>query len=479
MQTLLSLAVLWLAAAATPATPAVPAAAAGSHPPRTMRLDYYHSGNAHEERFSLDRLVLEPLPWPGNPARPIDDTNLGPYLFEVIDRASNRVLYSRGFASIFGEWQETEEAGKSDRTFSESARFPAPLRPVRLVIEKRDAQNDFHEIWATTIDPADPFIDSSAPPKPGPLLALQQSGDPASKVDFLILGDGYTKEELPKFERDARRLTEILFAASPFKEHRADFNVWALCPPAAESGISRPSTGIHRRSPLGAGYDTFGSERYVLTFENRAFRDIASFAPYEFVEILVNGKTYGGGGIFNLYSTVAADSLWSPYVFVHELGHHFAGLADEYYTSDVPTDTAKLVEPWEPNVTLDPKAAKWQALLTPGVPLPTPWKKADFEAYSHAIQDRRHEIRRQQRPEAEMDALFTEERTHETALLGADAFFRQVGAFEGADYRAHGFYRPQTDCTMFTRDEVGFCAVCRRAIERVIALYTAGPAAAP
>ena len=128
---------------------------------------------------------------------------------------------------------------------------------------------------------------------------------------------------------------DILFATSPFKERRPDFNVWGLCPPAAESGISRPSTGVHRRSPAGSQYDAFGSERYVLTFDNRAFRDVASFAPYEFVEILVNGQTYGGGGIFNLYATVAADSAWAPYVFVHEFGHHFAGLADEYYTSDV------------------------------------------------------------------------------------------------------------------------------------------------
>ena len=142
-----------------------------------------------------------------------------------------------------------------------------------------------------------------------------------------ILGDGYTAAELPKFEKDARRLTEILFSTSPFKEHRGDFNVWALCPASPESGISRPSSGIHHRNPAGSTYDAFGSERYVLTFENRRFRDIASFAPYDFVEILVNGATYGGGGIFNLYSTVAADSLWSPYVFVHEFGHHFAAIA--------------------------------------------------------------------------------------------------------------------------------------------------------
>ena len=155
-----------------------------------------------------------------------------------------------------------------------------------------------------------------------------------------------------KFEKDARRLVSILFNTSPFKERKRDFNVWGLCPESSQPGISRPSTGVHRRSRIGATYDAFGSERYVLTFDNRSFRDVASFAPYEFVEILVNGNTYGGGGIFGLYSTVAADSLWAPYVFVHEFGHHFAGLADEYFTSEsaLLPDVDRL-EPWEPNVT--------------------------------------------------------------------------------------------------------------------------------
>src|SRR6185295_3286942 len=214
---------------------------------------------------------------------------------------------------------------------------------------------------------------------------------------------------------DAKRLMEILFTQSPFAEHRADFNVWGLCPPAAESGISRPSTGIHRRSPVGASYDTFGSERYVLTYDNKAFRDVAQFAPYEFVEILVNGKTYGGGSIFNLYSTVAADSLWAPYVFVHEFGHHFAGLADEYYTSDVAYEAAgaERVEPWEPNATAlhDPKSVKWKDLVSPGTPVPTPWNKEAYEAYARDIQKKRRQIRAERRPEEEMDALFREEKT--------------------------------------------------------------------
>jgi IgA peptidase M64 len=211
-----------------------------------------------------------------------------------------------------------------------------------------------------------------------------------------------------------------------------------------------------------------------LTFENRRFRDVASFAPYEFVEILANGKTYGGGGIFNLYSTVAADSLWSPYVFVHEFGHHFAGLADEYYTSDVAyLPPQHKVEPWEPNVTalLDPATLKWKDMATSGTPLPTPWNKDAFESYERDIQARRRDIRRQNQPELVMDALFTLEKKHEDGELAAEKYANAVGAFEGANYEAKGYYRPQVNCIMFTRHDA-FCAVCRRAIERIIQLYT-------
>jgi hypothetical protein len=455
----------------------VAVATAVSAAPRTLRLDYYHTGNSAEERFSLDRLVLEPLEWPGNPARPIDDTNLGKYLFEVVDRGTNRVVFSRGFASVYGEWESTGEAKTLHRTFHESLRFRAPASAVQVVIKKRDARNAFREVASFLVDPKDKFLDSSRPPSPGPLVALEKHGEPADKVDFLILGDGYTAAERGKFEKDARRLIEILFATSPFRERRNDFNVWGLCPPSEESGVSRPSTGIHRWSRVGATYDAFGSERYVLTFENRSFREVASFAPYEFVEILTNSRTYGGGGIFNLYSTVAADSLWSPYVFVHEFGHHFAGLADEYYTSDVAYETGgERVEPWEPNATalLDPANLKWKELVSPGTPVPTPWAKETFEKESRETQKIRRQIRAENRPEDEMDKLFTEQKARETKLLGSDQYSGKVGAFEGAMYEAKGYYRPQEDCIMFSRDDVGFCAVCRRAIGMVIDLYSRG-----
>jgi hypothetical protein len=232
---------------------------------------------------------------------------------------------------------------------------------------------------------------------------------------------------------------------------------------------------VPRRSPLRAAYDAFGSERYVLTFDNASFRDVASFAPYDFVEILTNSRTYGGGGIFGLYGTVAADSLWSPYVFVHEFGHHFAGLADEYYTSDVAYEpAADRVEPWEPNVTalLDPAKLKWKEFVAADTPLPTPWQKEAYEAHAAAIRTERRKIRAENRPEDEMDALFLRQRDEETKMLGAERHAGKVGAFEGAMYEARGYYRPQADCIMFTRDEVGFCRVCQAAISRVIDLYS-------
>jgi hypothetical protein len=273
---------------------------------------------------------------------------------------------------------------------------------------------------------------------------------------------------------------DVLFRTSPFKERRDDFNVWGLAPAAVQSGISRPSTGIHRRSPVGSTYDAFGSERYILTFDNRALRDVASQAPYELVEIVANAHTYGGGGIFNLYATVASDSLWSPYVFVHEFGHHIAGLADEYFTSPTSYEsTPERLEPWEPNVsaTADKARLKWRASLTPGVPLPTPWDEAGFIEWQKDVQARRARIRSERRPESEMDALFTTEKTEATRRLSSEKLAGAVGAFEGANYEPKGYFRSQIDCIMFTRDDVPFCAACRSAIDRILDLYAPTPPA--
>jgi hypothetical protein len=463
-----------------PALPTLFALACGSltfaaqSPPalRTMRVDYFHTGGVAPEVFALDEVVLEPAAWPG-PAGPAEDTlRLGAYGFDVRDAASKRVIFSTGFGSVFDEWVTTDEAKTASRTFHESVRFPAPAAPATVTIRKRGALNTWQDVWTATVDPKDIFVNTAAPePNPGPVIALQRNGDSARKVDLLLVGDGYTAGERGKFEADARRLMDILFATPPFNERRGDFNVWGLVPPARESGISRPSQGIHRASPVGATYDAFGSERYVLTFDNKAFRRVASYAPYDVVEIVTNTRTYGGGGIFNLYSTVAADNAFAPYVFVHEFAHHFAALADEYYTSPVaylPSGTRE--EPWEPNITANPASPKWKDLVTPGTPLPTPWQKQDYETRSRAAQAKRAEIRRQNRPEADMEALFEEERQMDRRQFPAEPHFGKVGAFEGARYEAQGLYRPEVDCIMFTRSEQ-FCAVCRRAIARVIDSY--------
>ena len=456
--------------------PALAAALVLAAPPRTLRVDYFHTGSASEERFALDRLVLEPLPFPGRPDRPIDETNLGKYLFEVRDRATNRLLYSRGFSSIYGEWETTAEARRVHRTFSESLRFPAPTASAQVVVKRRGEDGAFREVWSLVVDPAGPLVDDAPPPSPGPVITFQRSGPPEEKLDLLLVCDGYTADERGRFEADARRLLAALFEHEPFRSRRGDINVWGLCPPSERSGISRPLTRQHRRSRVGATYDAFGSERYVLTFENRSLRDVASFAPYDALAIVVNGETYGGGGIFNLYATVAARSRWAEYIFVHELGHALAALADEYFTSDTAYLPAEgRPEPWEPNVTADPRASKWADLVSPGTPLPTPWPHDAFARRALEFQERRKAIRARNGPESEMDALFLAQQREETALLGKAPFAAKVGAFEGANYESTGYFRPQIDCVMFTRDPVPFCAVCRRALERMIDLQARSP----
>jgi hypothetical protein len=466
---------LALALAAVLVAAASPARAADQ--PATMRIDYFHTGGQGTEIYAVDRIVIEPLPWPGSLERAVDDTNLGTYRFEVRD-AAGKLLYSRGFDAVYAEWATTAEAGTSHRTFSDSLRFPAPPGPARVVLQARNDDQVFETVWQVEIDPSSRSIDRAAPAKQA-LVEIERNGAPADRVDVLLLGDGYTAAECAtKFRPDAERLVAALFRHEPFRSRRKDFNVWGLCPPAAESGISRPSTGIYRRSPVGATYDAFGSERYVLTFDDRALRDAASWAPYEFLTILANGRTYGGGGIFGAFSTVAVDNDWADYVFVHEFGHHFAALADEYYTSPVAYEPAtRVVEPWQPNVTamLEADRLKWRELTDKSTPLPTPWPKEEFEAREREFQARRKQIRAEGRPESEMSALFREEQAYTTRALGAARYSGKVGAFQGANYDALAYYRPQLDCVMFTRDAVPFCRVCQDALDRVIDLYAGRP----
>jgi len=441
---------------------------------KTMRVDYFHTSTPKgDEIVALDRVVSDG-PWPGSRTRLVDTSNLGKYYFEVLDRTTNQVVYSRGFASVYGEFETTPEAKERAATFHESLRFPWPKKPVQVTLKKRDAQQAFREVWSTVIDPSSRFVNPADIAPAGKVWSYIDSGPPSQKVDILLVAEGYTTAQMPKLKRDVERLAGKLFATEPFKSRRNEFNVRVLELPSASAGVHRPRTNDHRRTITGVQYNIFDSERYVLTLDNRALRDAAASAPYDFIEIMVNEAQYGGGGIYGDQATTSVDTGFAEYVFVHEFGHHFAGLGDEYYTSPVSYTTGggDFPEPWEPNITADGAHPKWMEMVTPGTPLPTPWDKKAYEDHQRVYQKERAELRAANVPESQMDALFKRELEWSTQFLASQKYFGKVGAFEGASYEPTGLFRPEVDCIMFTRDEVGFCDVCTRAINRTIDMYT-------
>ena len=442
---------------------------------KTMRVDYFHTGNHGQEVVALDQIVSDG-PWAGSRTRLTDALNLGEYFFNVVDRETNSVIYSRGFNSVFGEWMTTDEAKARAGTFEESVRFPWPKKPVQLVLKHRDRDGAFQQVWSTLIDPASRTVNSAERAPAGKVWSLIDNGPPSEKVDLLVIGEGYSAAEQDKLHADVKRLAAKLFATEPFKSRQKDFNVRVLDLVSGKSGVHRPRTKADRRTATGVEYNIFDSERYVLSLHDHMLRDVASAAPYDFIEIIVNEKTYGGGGIFRDQATTCVDSAFAEYIFVHEFGHHFAALADEYYSSPVAYESGgdDHPEPWEPNVTAlhDPAKLKWRDLVDPATPIPTPWAKEAFDTHAREVQKERARIRAANEPESVMDRLFTEERAWETKYLATQPYSGKVGAFEGAAYESKGLYRPELDCIMFTRDEVGFCRVCRRAIERIIDEYS-------
>ena len=362
-------------------------------------------------------------------------------------------LFTLAATPLFSEWQTTDEARRKSRAFSESLRFPAPLIPVKVSVQKRNRLNRFEEIWFTTINPADPAIQQVTKPAPAPVVDLEIHGPSADRVDLLFLGEGYTAGELRKCGSDVRRAAEALFQYSPFRERREDFNLRAICGASPESGVSHPLRGLHRRTLFDSTFDVFGTARYALSFDNRTIREAAAYAPYEFLAIVMNDRAYGAGGIFGQFATVSIDNPRSLPAFVHEFGHYFAALADEYFLAPVAYAPAvPVVEPWEPNITalLDPPHLKWKELVSAGTPVPTPWPE---KQYIQADGSDRY------------------------LLLGPYA--GNVGAFEGANYLRKGYYRSEQICLMITLARSRFCAACRRAINGVMDLYARRPGTLP
>lgn len=442
----------------------------------TLRIDYHHTGTKGEERISYDAAYEEGA-WAGTRHHLLDPLNRGEFMVRVYDVASAQMIFSFGYSTMFNEWQTTEEAMQGIyRTFHETVRVPMPKRAVQITISRRDRTMLFHELFSTVIDPASP-VAINRERKLSPFRTAKIAGrlEPAEAVDLVIVGDGYAKADMEKFRTDAKHFSDVLFSTSPFKESKGRFNVWIVEVESAESGIDIPDKGIWKNTVLGTTYNTFGSARYILTEHNKALRDAAGLVPYDAIAILCNDNRYGGGGIYNQYTTCYTKvdrpgQEWQmDYVFVHELGHSFAGLGDEYYSSQVSYVDfyEKGVEPWEPNVTAlnDPKNVKWKKFISPDTPIPTPWQKAAFDSL---------EALRGKLDRLAADYYEKREPLYQAGqdILKTDPMAGRVGAFEGAGYASQGLYRPAVDCRMFSLSLVDFDPVCSDAILQMITYYT-------
>lgn len=397
----------------------------------SLRMDFYHTGQGDTEIYSLDELVRQPC-WAGNPRALIDTMNLGNYLVRVYDIKTNNLIFSQGFCSIFGEWATTDEALEGvARTFHESVVIPFPRDKIQIRIDSRDRENIFRNEFDLVVDPHDYHIRNGCGHEHFRIRELEHNGSTGSKVDIVIVGDGYRKDQLHKLRKDAEKLVEVFFDTEPFKSRREDFNVRLLEVASPEAGIDDPRKQEYQDNIFGLSFNSLELDRYMLTTSNKTLRDFTCNVPYDCVMLIANTEKYGGGGIFNLYSTCCSDNQYSGYIFVHEFGHSFGGLADEYYSSDVSYNEMYPcgVEPWEPNITalLDTNDVKWGDLIEEGTPVPTP----DDSTYNNI-----------------------------------------VGCFEGAGYSAKGLYRSYRDCRMFSKGLIPFCPVCRRALERMIDFHT-------
>ncbi|MCJ7554427.1 MAG: IgA Peptidase M64 [Ignavibacteriaceae bacterium] len=394
---------------------------------KTLRLDYYHTGNHEEDFYSFDELIEEPF-WAGSKVNLIDKFNFGNYKFVVVDEASGNPIYSRTYSTLFAEWQTVDEAKETYKSFSETVVFPFPKNNVIVEFYGRDRQNNLVKIFEYKIDSSNYFIKKERPMKYETIQVLY-NGDPANKVDVAFIPEGYTQEEMERFKEDCQKFAGYFFNASPFKENKNNFNIWAVLAPSKESGTDIPADNIWKNTLLNSNFYTFDLERYLMTSDNKTLRHVASNVPYDQIFIIVNSGKYGGGAIYNHYSVCVNNNIHEEYVFTHEFGHGFAFLADEYYTSDVAyNDFYDLsVEPLERNITtLVDFESKWKNMVNKETPIPTP-----------AIKE----------------------------------YKDKVGAFEGGGYVAKGVYRPRQNCSMKSISIDNFCPVCKQTIQDMIDFY--------
>ena len=394
---------------------------------KVLRFDYMFAGN-HEKTVVYPVGMKEEPYYGGSKTQLTDPFGYGNFRYELIDSATHRLLYSRGFCTLFQEWQTTAEAKVMERSFYEVATMPYPRNKSKFVLSQRMPDGSFSKLYETTVDPEDYFIRKEKPVDARTTKILY-SGDPAVNVDLAFIAEGYTAGEMGKFREDVKRISDILLAEPPFNEYKNRFNIWAVEAVSSESGTDIPGNGVYVSTVLNSSFYTFDLDRYLTTQDIKSVNDFAAVVPHDNIIILINSTKYGGGGVYNYYSCTTTDNPLSAHVFIHELGHGFAGLADEYYSSTVAYENfyPLNIEPWEPNITtLVDFESKWKKMIPRNIPVPTP----------------------------------SEARYNGT-----------VGLFEGGGYSAKGIYRPQMECTMKSNTPSGLCAVCRKAVTDMIEFY--------
>jgi IgA Peptidase M64/Peptidase M64 N-terminus len=395
---------------------------------KVLRFDFMFSGNNVTTTVYPMGMKQEPH-WAGSNTNLIDPFNYGNFRYEVFDDTTGILIYSRGFSSLFQEWQTTEEAKSLSRSFYEVATMPFPKNKIRLVISMRKRDGSFEELYKTKIDPSDYFIRKEKPVNAA-TSELWKGGDPCTSVDLAFIAEGYRAEEMSKFHEDVKKMTEALFAEEPYTNYKDRFNIWAVDAISQDSGTDVPGEGIYVNTALNSSFYTFNLDRYLTTQDIKAVNDYAATVPHDAIIVLINSNKYGGGGVYNYYSGTTAENSLSFKVFLHEFGHGFAGLADEYYNSSVAYDEfyPLNVEPWEPNITTMVNfGSKWKKDVGKDIPVPTP---------------------------------------------AEDKYAKVTGVFEGGGYSAKGIYRPEIDCRMKSNGPKGYCSVCRNAIKQMIEFYT-------
>lgn len=411
---------------------------------RTLRLDYVLAGDNSHQNIFFEQAYVSPQ-WAGRRSRLTEMPLLGNGQIRLKDHATGQLLFVHTFSTLFQEWQATEEATKVKKAFQTSFQLPMPKQPVDVNITLTDFHGKVCTELTHTLAPNDilirPLGDNGIP-----FRYVWKGGDIVDCIDLAIVAEGYTHEQMEKFYRDCQRVVDALFAHEPFSSMKSRFNVVAVAAESPEGGPSVPHQRLWRRTPAGTHYDTFYSERYLMTQEMHRLYDLLSGVPFEHVIVLANSDTYGGGGIYNQLTVTTSDHQTFSQVLVHEFGHSYGGLGDEYYYDETveimyPADT----EPWEPNLTtLVDFPSKWADMVPKGTPVPTP---------PVALPDHRN--------------IRTDKERRQL-----NEVTRRVGVFEGGGNQSKGVYRPAQECRMKINEVEDFCPVCSRAIVRITDFYT-------